>query len=66
MGYLYNTDVDVQVYFCKVWALAFADHEDIVFVWENICNDKPEWGEQGQNDTTGEMINMGLMNLKGV
>ena len=37
-----------------------------VSVWENICNDKPKWGDQGQNDTNGEMINMGLMNLKSV
>ena len=44
-----NRDITIQVFFRKLWALAFVPEEDVLTVWDKIVDDVPELDEENED-----------------
>ena len=54
---VYNNDVDVQVWYRKIWSLSMVPHEDIIKTFEKIRDSVPLYEEEDDDDGTGAQLN---------
>ena len=60
---VYNSDVETQIFFRKLWSLSLIPHEDIVSTFEKIVAEAPVWEEDDEDAGAGEQLNDGMRNF---